>query len=83
MILNKYGRRKHIKMKTRILVTLIFLCSAFTLNAQTNTPKPYSIGEIATIKSAILEKNKTLTIYLPDGYNKKEKYTVIYFIPEH
>ena len=44
------------KMSTRLLSILIFLLtSTFSLTAQTKTTKPFSIGEIATIKSVILK----------------------------
>ena len=68
------------KMKRRFLAILISLFSTFTLTAQTKTPNPFSIGEIATIKSAILGENRTLNIYLPDGYNHKATYPVIYLL---
>lgn len=69
-----------IKMTNRILAILISLFFAFTLNAQTKTAKPFSIGEIAEIQSAILGEKRILNIYLPDGYNKNEKYPVIYLL---
>ncbi len=65
-------------MTNRILTILICLLCTFTLNAQ--TAKPFSIGEIKTIKSTILAENRTLNIYLPDGYSDKEKYPVIYLL---
>jgi predicted alpha/beta superfamily hydrolase len=64
---------------TRIISAILFcLFCAFTLNAQTT--KPFSIGEIKTIKSKVLAENRTLNIYLPDSYNNKEKYPVIYLL---
>ena len=65
-------------MTNRISAILICLFCAFTLNAQ--TAKPFSIGEIKTIKSTILAENRTLNIYLPNGYNSKAKYPVIYLL---
>jgi predicted alpha/beta superfamily hydrolase len=67
-------------MINRILVILIYLFSALKVNAQ--TAKPFSIGEIKTIKSVILAETRTLNIYLPNGYryNSKEKYPVIYLL---
>ena len=67
-------------MTNRIRLLLIFLFSAYTLTAQTKNTKPFNIGEIAEIKSVILNENRTLNIYLPDGYNDKEKYPVIYLL---
>ena len=65
-------------MRKRILIIFICLFSAFTLDAQKK--KLYSIGEIKTINSGILAESRTLNIYLPDGYNEKEKYPVIYLL---
>jgi uncharacterized protein len=67
-------------MRKSILAILVFLLFANTLFAQTNTTKPFSIGKIATIKSAILAENRTLNIYLPEGYNDNQKYPVIYLL---
>ncbi len=65
-------------MKHSVSTTIIYLFCACTLNAQTAIP--FSIGEIETIKSLILDEHRTLNIYLPDGYNNKEKYPVIYLL---
>ena len=65
-------------MKNSITTIIICLCCAFTLNAQTT--QPFSIGEIKIIKSVILDENRTLNIYLPEGYSSKEKYPVIYLL---
>ena len=67
-------------MTNRIRLLMIFLFSAYTLTAQTKNTKPFNIGEIAEIKSVILNENRTLNIYLPEGYNDKEKYPVIYLL---
>lgn len=64
-------------MTTRILVIVLFLFCTCTSTAQT---KPLCIGDVATIKSTILNETRTLNIYLPDGYNSKEKYPVIYLL---
>ncbi|MEZ4773364.1 MAG: alpha/beta hydrolase-fold protein [Bacteroidia bacterium] len=44
--------------------------------------KPVEIGESATINSAILHENRTINVYLPEGYDPKaqEKYPVIYLL---
>jgi predicted alpha/beta superfamily hydrolase len=67
-------------MKISILPILLSTLWAFTLNAQPKPTKPLSIGKIATLKSSILKENRTLNIYLPEGYNNKEKYPVIYLL---
>lgn len=40
--------------------------------AQTGNVKPLTIGEIRTIKSKILNEDRTLNIYLPQNFDKKE-----------
>ena len=65
-------------MTKRISAILICLFCAFLVHAQTT--KPFSIGEIKIIKSKILAESRTLNIYLPDGYNKKTKYPIIYLL---
>jgi predicted alpha/beta superfamily hydrolase len=64
----------------RIFSIALLAFFVFTLNAQTKNTTPFSIGEIAEIKSTILGENRTLNIYLPEGYNIKEKYPVIYLL---
>ncbi len=64
-------------MITRISVIVLFLFCVCTSTAQT---KPFSIGNIVTIKSSILGEDRTLNIYLPDDYNDKENYPVIYLL---
>ncbi|MBK8520436.1 MAG: alpha/beta hydrolase [Chitinophagaceae bacterium] len=65
-------------MTNRISTIMICLFCALAVNAQTT--KPFSIGEIKTINSKILAENRTLNIYLPDEYNSKERYPVIYLL---
>jgi len=67
-------------MAKGITAILLSVFCALTINAQTKTSKPFSIGKIATIRSGILNENRTLNIYLPPAYNSKEKYPVIYLL---
>ena len=67
-------------MKARIPGILLSMFFACTIHAQTNISKPFCIGEAVTFKSVILNEDRTLNIYLPDGYNAKEKYPVIYLL---
>lgn len=48
--------------------------------AQTGNAKPLTIGEIRTIRSKILNENRTLNIYLPQNFDKKKSYPVIYLL---
>ncbi len=51
-----------------------------TLSAQTVTSKPLTIGEVRTIKSKTLNEDRTLNIYLPQGFDKTKSYPVIYLL---
>lgn len=69
-------------MKNNILRIAITLCFALNISAQVNTEssKPFSIGEIREIKSAVLGENRILNIYLPHDYDKGKVYPVIYLL---
>lgn len=55
------------------------LLSLFKMNSQ-DIVKPFTIGEIRTLKSAILNEDRTLNIYLPEGFDKSKSYPVIYLL---
>ena len=42
--------------------------------------QPLNIGEIHVIHSAILQEDRTLNIYLPDGFHQDSMYSVIYLL---
>lgn len=42
--------------------------------------KDFILGKIETINSTELNENRTLNIYLPEGFNPKESYPVIYLL---
>ena len=65
-------------MINRISAIILCMFCAFTASAQ--TPNPFTIGEIKILKSTMLAEERTLNIYLPDGYNDKVKYPVIYLL---
>ena len=67
-------------MASRVISIRTFLFCILTLHAQTNNTKAFSIGEITEIKSSILGENRIFNIYLPDDYNDKETYPVIYLL---
>lgn len=66
-------------MKIRLLICWILLLSLFKMNSQ-DIVKPFTIGETRTLKSEILNENRTLNIYLPDGFEKTKSYPVIYLL---
>lgn len=47
-----------------------------------DTASPFVLGTIEIIKSVVLSENRTLNIYLPEGYNPKDslKYPVVYLL---
>ena len=69
-------------MKNKLFFAFFTLICALTLKAQIKNDqvKPFSIGEIRTIKSAVLGENRTLNIYLPENYDKNKSYPVIYLL---
>lgn len=60
---------------------MIFVC-ALTVNAQIkkDSVKPFIIGETRTMKSKVLNQDRTLNIYLPNGYDRNKTYPVIYLL---
>lgn len=73
-------------MKPKLLLILIFLTSNVLAQDKSNpklsSPKPFVLGQIHEIYSNILNENRILNIYLPEGYNSKDtiKYPVIYLL---
>lgn len=72
-------------MKKSVLI--LFLCIAsVNLSAQntiqTKQNKPFILGTIVEIYSKELSENRTLNIYLPEGYNENDSinYPVIYLL---
>ncbi|PIF43172.1 hypothetical protein CLU96_0076 [Chryseobacterium sp. 52] len=65
--------------KILILCSILFAFTC-TVSAQDGTVKPLSIGEIRTLKSKILNEDRTLNIYLPQGFDKTKSYPVIYLL---
>ncbi len=67
-------------MKATILTLLIAL-TALSAKAQTDAATPFILGETRTLYSNELAENRTLNIYLPDGYAKDTAhYPVIYLL---
>ena len=76
-------------MKRTIRLTSIFFCLLFSELAfgqntgeDSATFKPFVLGVIDEIPSAILSEKRILNIYLPEGYNKNDtiKYPVVYLL---
>jgi predicted alpha/beta superfamily hydrolase len=68
-------------MLHRLLFAILFLFSATFLSAQTKTEeKVFPLGIVRQLHSAVLNEDRTLNIYLPDGYHKDSSYSVIYLL---
>ncbi len=70
-------------MKQHLLFILIFLSSTLCSGQkQPEGTKPFVLGVIEELHSTILSENRTLNIYLPEGYNQNDtnKYPVIYLL---
>lgn len=65
-------------------ITVIGLLWVISLNAQTSpvTVQPFVIGESVSFASEILSEQRTLNVYLPEGYDKADSlsYPVIYLL---
>ncbi|SHG89103.1 hypothetical protein SAMN05421866_1456 [Chryseobacterium oranimense] len=58
----------------------ILFAFQFMVLAQSENVKPLTIGEVRTLKSKILNEDRTLNIYLPQGFDKAKSYPVIYLL---
>jgi len=69
-------------IKKLYLIGCILLLSAPVVYAQSADVKSFILGETRQIRSAILSENRTLNIYLPDGYaaDTAKHYPVIYLL---
>lgn len=65
--------------KLFIFCSILFAFQSVAL-AQAGNVKPLTIGEIRTIKSKILNEDRTVNIYLPQNFNKTKSYPVIYLL---
>lgn len=72
-------------MKTNMIKKTLMVCSMlfafqFMVLAQNEKVKPLTIGEVRTFKSKILNEDRILNIYLPQGFDKTKSYPVIYLL---
>ncbi|MCI3937682.1 alpha/beta hydrolase-fold protein [Chryseobacterium aahli] len=65
--------------KLLIFCSILFAFQNVIL-AQNGNVKPLTIGEIRTLKSKILNEERTLNIYLPQGFDKTKSYPIIYLL---
>ncbi len=67
-------------IKKLLIFCSILLAFQSLVFAQTENVKPLNIGEIRTIKSKILNEERTLNIYLPQKFDKTKSYPIIYLL---
>lgn len=68
-------------MLYRSFLLIAILVSSITVIAQTKTEeKVFPLGIIRQLHSVELNENRTLNIYLPEGYHKDSSYPVIYLL---
>ena len=63
-------------MKNLLLLLIAFI----SLSVYSQNTKPLNIGEIKTIQSKVLNEERTLNVYLPQSYDSKKEYPVIYLL---
>ena len=67
-------------IKKLLIFCSILLAFQSLVFAQTENVKPLTIGEIRTIKSKILNEERTLNIYLPQKFDKTKSYPIVYLL---
>jgi len=67
-------------MKIKFAICCFLLLNVFQIKAQDSGAKPFVIGETRVLKSKVLNEERTLNFYLPNGYDKTKSYPVIYLL---
>ncbi|PTD16449.1 alpha/beta hydrolase [Flavobacterium columnare] len=69
-------------MKKLLFMSFFFysLIAQAQKNTSTLTSKSFHLGIVDEIASGVLNEKRILNIYLPQGYNKQERYPVIYVL---
>lgn len=64
------------------LLAFLPIVSSGQKNNQTNTSKPFVLGQIDEIESTQLSEKRVLNIYLPEGYKQDDttRYAVVYLL---
>ena len=68
------------KLKFYLFTAFLLYCSISIAQVKTVSESVFTIGEIKTIQSKILNERRTLNIYLPPTYNKDKAYPVLYLL---
>ena len=65
----------------RLLFLIALPFTATTISAQTKTEeKVFPLGIVRQMHSTVLNEERTLNIYLPEGYHQDSSYSVIYLL---
>ena len=68
-------------MLYRLLFLIALPFTATTISAQTKTEeKVFPLGIVRQMHSTVLNEERTLNIYLPEGYHQDSSYSVIYLL---
>ncbi len=68
-------------MLYRLLFVTALLCSTEIISAQIKTDETvFPLGIVRRLYSTVLNEERTLNIYLPEGYSKDSSYPVIYLL---
>lgn len=69
-------------MKLLILIALSFCLHTIGFAQEQSISKPFILGEIHQVSSQVLHEQRTINVYLPEGYDVsgKETYSVIYLL---
>lgn len=69
-------------MKIIILITLSLCLNIISYAQEQSIIKPFELGEVHQIDSRFLNEERTINVYLPEGYDvsHKEMYPVVYLL---
>lgn len=83
VFVNSHSKINHTisTMLYRLLFVSALIFSATTLSAQIKTEeKIFPLGVVRQLHSTVLNEERTLNVYLPEGYHKDSSYPVIYLL---
>ena len=67
-------------MKTKLIILLFSIIGFGAIAQVQNKPKEFVLGYVDSLHSDILNEDRIINIYLPEGYDKDTKYPVIYLL---
>lgn len=80
----RHGTNPKNGISTSFFITIVLLTISLCAKSAfiSDTTKPFVLGRIETLHSTVLNEDRTLNIYLPDGYDPKDTvtYPVVYLL---